>query len=112
MQAQNIVVYISFDYDACLKVRALDKRANIEYLNGDIAPEKIKADNLNGIDYNLSVFTKHPEWITEAKTLNIDLNVWTVNNKEDLQFFLNHKFDLITTNEPELLFSLIGDSGK
>ena len=112
LYAQNIVVYISFDYAACLKVRELDKNANIEYLNGDVAPEKIKADNLNGIDYNLSVFTKHSEWIAEAKKLNVDLNVWTVNKKEDLQFFLDQKFDLITTNEPELLFSLIKNAGK
>lgn len=107
LNAQHIVVYISFDYAACLKVRELDKNANIEYLNGDIAPDKIKADNLNGIDYHMSVFKKHPEWIADAKKLGVDLNAWTVNSKEDLQYFLDQKFDLITTNEPELLFSLI-----
>ncbi len=107
LNAQDLVVYISFDYAACLKVRELDKHANIQYLNGDIAPAKIKSDNLNGIDYHLSIFQKHPEWIVEAKKLKVDLNVWTVNKKEDLQSFLDLKFDFITTNEPELLFSLI-----
>ena len=111
-KAQDIVVYISFDYTACLKVRELDRNANIEYLNGDIAPDKIKADHLNGIDYNMDVFKKHPEWITEARKLKVGLNVWTVNQKEDLQYFLDRKFDLITTNEPELLFSLIVKTGK
>ncbi|WP_447640774.1 MULTISPECIES: glycerophosphodiester phosphodiesterase family protein [Chitinophagaceae] len=107
LHAQSIVVYISFDYAACIKVRELDKNANIEYLNGDVAPEKIKTDKLNGIDYHMSVFKKHPEWVEEAKKLGVDLNAWTVNSKEDLQYFLDQKFDLITTNEPELLFSLI-----
>ncbi|MFT4203285.1 MAG: glycerophosphodiester phosphodiesterase family protein [Chitinophagaceae bacterium] len=104
---EHLVVYISFDYAACLKVRELDKNAIVQYLNGDIAPTKIKADKLNGIDYHLDVFKKHPEWIAEAKKLKVDLNAWTVNKKEDLQFFLDQKFDFITTNEPELLFSLI-----
>ena len=107
LDAQKNIVYISFDYAACLKVRELDKDANIQYLNGDVAPDKIKADNLNGIDYYIKVFKQHPEWIEEAKKLKIDLNVWTVNSKEDLQYFLAQKFDFITTNEPELLFSLI-----
>ncbi|PZP48983.1 MAG: glycerophosphodiester phosphodiesterase [Pseudopedobacter saltans] len=107
LNAKENVVYISFDYAACLKVRELDKNANIQYLNSDFAPSKIKADNINGIDYHLSAFKKHPEWIAEAKKLKVDLNVWTVNSKEDLQYFLDQKFDFITTNEPELLFSLI-----
>lgn len=108
LKAQNLIVYISFDYPACLKVRELDKNANIQYLTGDIAPDKIKTDKLNGIDYHFSIYQKHPEWIEEARKLKLDLNVWTVNKKEDLQFFLDKKFDFITTNEPELLFSLIG----
>lgn len=107
LNAKKNVVYISFDYAACLKVRELDKNANIQYLNSDFAPSKIKADNINGIDYYFAVFKKHPEWIVEAKKLKVDLNAWTVNSKEDLQYFLDQKFDLITTNEPELLFSLI-----
>jgi len=105
--AQKIVAYISFDYAACLKVRELDNNAHIEYLNGDIAPDKIKSDRLNGLDYHLSVFKKHPEWIAESKKLNLTLNVWTVDEKADLQYFLDQKFDLITTNEPELLLSLL-----
>lgn len=107
LHAQDKIVYISFDYAACLKVRELDKNANIQYLNGDIAPAKIKADNITGIDYHLSVYKLHPEWIMEARKLKEVLNVWTVNTKEELQFFLDQKFDFITTNEPELLFSLI-----
>jgi glycerophosphoryl diester phosphodiesterase len=35
------------------------------------------------------------------------LNVWTVNNKEDMQWLIDNKFDYITTNEPELLFEVI-----
>jgi hypothetical protein len=50
---------------------------------------------------------KHPEWLKRARSLNLILNAWTVNKKEDLDWLLAHEFDFITTNEPELLFERI-----
>lgn len=107
LKAQPWIVYISFDYDACKKIRQLDSRANVEYLNGDIAPAQLKSDNITGLDYQVKVFREHPEWIAEARALHLDLNAWTVNADKDLQYFLDQKFDYITTNEPERLFELI-----
>ena len=63
--------------------------------------------NITGADYNFNVYKKNQDWITDAKKKNIELNVWTVNNKEDMQWFINNKFDYITTNEPELLLELM-----
>jgi glycerophosphoryl diester phosphodiesterase len=108
LRAQQWIVYISFDYPACKKIRALDEQANIQYLEGDQPPAQLKADKINGLDYHYSVFKKHPEWITEARRLGLDLNTWTVNTEADLQFFLQQKFNFITTNQPELLFKLLG----
>lgn len=106
LNAQKWIVYISFDYDATKEVRKLDKNARIQYLNGDVAPAQLKADNINGLDYYITVFKEKPQWIAASKALHLDLNAWTVNKKEDLQYFIANGFDYITTNEPELLFEL------
>jgi glycerophosphoryl diester phosphodiesterase len=106
LKAENMVVYISFDYDILKKIRTIDAKAHLQYLNGDHSPKKLQEDGIDGADYNLSVFRKNPEWIAMAKENNIMLNAWTVNAEEDMKWLLQQRFDYITTNEPELLMSI------
>ncbi|RYY66593.1 MAG: glycerophosphodiester phosphodiesterase [Chitinophagaceae bacterium] len=106
-KAQKMAVYISFDYDVCKRVHALEPKAPVQYLNGEIAPAQLRKDGINGADYNISVFKKNPGWIQEAKDNKIALNAWTVNKREDMEWLLKENFNFITTNEPELLFSLL-----
>lgn len=101
-------MYISFDYGIVKKVLELQPDANVAYLNGEKSPLELKADKVPGLDYHFSIFKKNPGWIEEAKKNKVELNVWTVNNAEDLKWFIDQKFDYITTNEPELLFELLG----
>jgi glycerophosphoryl diester phosphodiesterase len=109
---QDQVVYISFSYEACKKIKSLDATAPVQYLEGDKAPRELKADHIDGLDYHLSVFRKHPEWIAEARQLGLLLNAWTVNNPADLNYFLDQHFDYITTNQPGLLFRLLKERGQ
>lgn len=105
LNAAPLAVYISFDYDILRRVLELRPGVQTQYLNGDIAPEQLKADKISGADYNIAVFKKHPEWIESAHKNNIVLNAWTVNTREDMEWLLLHKFQFITTNEPGLLLS-------
>lgn len=103
LKAEEQVEYIAFSYEACLRFRELDGQAKIHYLNGDKSPQEIKDAGLSGLDYHLSVYKKHPEWIGEAKKLGLKTNVWTVNREDDMHYFIDQKIDYITTDEPELL---------
>ena len=107
MQAQSLLVYISFDYEMLKEVLRFEPSANVQYLNGDKTPEQLKQDGIKGADYHFSVFQIHPEWIQSAKENNIDLNAWTVNEEKDMNWLLINGFNFITTNEPELLFKKI-----
>jgi glycerophosphoryl diester phosphodiesterase len=112
LKMQAWVTYISFDYQMLLKIKSLDATAPTQYLNGDKSPAELKKEGIDGADYHFSVFKKNPEWVTSAKQLGVQLNVWTVNQEENLRYFLDQKFDFITTNEPELLFSIINEKKK
>lgn len=107
LKAEPWVMYISFDYGIVKKVLELQPDANVAYLNGDKSPAQLKADNVPGLDYHYNVFKQNPGWIDEAKQNKVSLNVWTVNSPEDLKWFIDKKFDYITTNEPELLLELL-----
>lgn len=106
LKAEPMIVYISFDYDILKRIIEIDSKAITQYLNGDKSPKELKTDKINGADYHLSVFQKKTEWIEQAKKNKIELNAWTVNNAEDMQWLLSKGFDYITTNEPELLFEI------
>lgn len=103
MKVRRQVEYIAFSWDACLEFKRLDRRAKVHYLNGDKTPQEVKDAGLAGLDYNLNVFKKNPEWVKEAKDLKLKLNVWTVNKQEDMEYFIDQEMDFITTDEPELL---------
>lgn len=107
LNAQRMVVYISFDYDILKKIIELNPNTITQYLEGDKSPGQLKADGINGADYHFSVFKTHPEWIEIAKKNHIILNAWTVNEANDMDWLLANDFDFITTNEPELLFERI-----
>lgn len=105
--AEKWVEYISFDYDICLKVMELDPNAKVAYLKGDKTPEELKDAGFYGFDYNIKVVRDNPEWIDKAKELGLTVNVWTVNNADDMAWLLEKDVEFITTDEPELLFTLI-----
>lgn len=105
-QALPWIVFISFDFEMCREIVRLLPHASVQYLNGDKSPAQLKEAGINGMDYHHSVYKKHPAWIEQAKEAGITLNAWTVNTAEDMRWFLERKFDQITTDQPELLMSI------
>lgn len=101
----SMTAFISFDYDILKKVEEINSNAETQYLTGDHAPEKLKADGIDGADYHFSVFKKNEDWIEKAHKNNLVLNAWTVNAKEDMLWLIANKFQYITTDEPELLLA-------
>jgi len=107
LKAEKLVEFIAFDWDACLKFRELDKKVKVHYLNGDKSPAEVKAAKLSGVDYHFSIFQKNPSLIQEFKALKLKTNAWTVNKEEDMKFLIDQKIDFITTDEPELLKTVL-----
>lgn len=99
---------IAFSLNACLAFRKLLPDSKIYYLDGDLAPKKIKKLGLAGIDYSMKVLRKHPEWVEQAHKLGLEVNVWTVDEEEDMRYFIDLGVDYITTNFPEQLQQLLG----
>lgn len=108
MKAEKWVDYITFSYEGGKKAIQTDPKANVAYLNGDKSPAELKENGFFGFDYNIRVLRQKPEWIKEAQDLGLTVNAWTVNNPEDMKWLLDQNVDFITTDEPELLFTLIG----
>lgn len=100
---QKKTEYIAFSLEAAKEIIRLDKKAKVSYLNGELSPKELKSLGFAGLDYNYNVIKKHPEWVKEAKDLDLTVNVWTVNTAEQMQEMIALGVDYITTDYPELL---------
>jgi len=107
LNVEHKVDFISFDIDILKELVSINPKFSTQYLKGDLSPRELKEIGITGLDYHYKVFYKNPQWIQEAKDIKMTLNVWTVNNAKDMDFFIAKNFDYITTNEPELLFAKI-----
>ncbi len=71
-------------------------------------PDSVEQNGLKSVDYQNIFYFAHPEWVKTFKKRNIHLNAWTINREEDMEWFIKHKFDYITTDYPAALLKRIG----
>ncbi|MGE4587644.1 MAG: glycoside hydrolase family 97 catalytic domain-containing protein [Mangrovibacterium sp.] len=101
------VEFISFDYEVCKQVAAQLPGSIVGYLKGDKTPETVLADGIKSVDYSMSAYRQHENWINEAHRSGMVVNVWTVDSDENLNEFINQGVDMITTNHPDRLRELL-----
>ena len=100
-EMQDKVEYIAFSLDVCKKIAELDPKAKVAYLSGDKTPKELHNLGITGLDYTAAQFRANPTWISEARTLGMTTNVWTLDSKSEIIEFNNLGADYITTNQPE-----------
>ncbi len=108
---EHRVEYISFAINIVTQIKKLAPEAAVYYLNGDLTPSGIKEMGLAGSDYYFNVYLKYPQWIKRSHELGLKINVWTVNEVEDIRKMIDLNVDFITTDEPLLVRELI-DKGR
>ena len=99
-QLQDQVEYISFSLAYCQQLAALQYGYKTFYLNGDLAPLELKKQGILGFDYQFTVLQTHPEWIKEAIDNGMRAMVWTVDDRNMINEFLQQNV-YVTTNYPE-----------
>lgn len=102
------VVFITFDKYLCDRIAAEYPQFVNQYLTGDIAPEKLAAQGINGIDYEKNVFRRFPGYVEEAHRHGMSVNAWTVNDEETMNELFGLGINQLTTNNPLLARDLLG----
>lgn len=81
----------------------------VQYLGSDLWPNEVYDNGLNGIDLNFGDFLMTSRYHDEAREKGMSINVWTINNPEDMQKAINVGIDLLTTDEPLKARHLLGE---
>lgn len=105
---ESRVMYISFSIEACETIHQLAPDAEVAYLNGDRTPAELHNMGITGIDYHFYRFREHPEWVEAAHRLDMNVNVWTVDDPDDIRAMQALGVDYITTNVPALCEKIVG----
>ena len=103
----NKVIFLSGSLNICQRLCAMCPGFTAQFLNGDLSPEELVANGVNGIDYNSSVYHKHPEWVKQAHKQGMKVNVWTVDSEDEIKEMIGLGVDCITTNNPLLVRSIL-----
>jgi glycerophosphoryl diester phosphodiesterase len=88
------------------------EQSKVHYLNGGYNPQYVKAMGCDGIDYPLGKLKKNKKWIKQAQKLGLTVNVWTVDKEADIRWCIQNGVDIITTNNPALVKSIIKEMCK
>ena len=92
--------FISFSLNICKEIKKLEPLFKVQYLRGELSPQQIKDEGLDGIDYHYSIFEKNPTWIAEANALGLITNSWTVNDVTIFNKLKDQGIGFVTTNTP------------
>lgn len=103
MKLESQCEYISFSLNICRQIKKIAPDFKVQYLRGELSPQQIKEEGLDGLDYHYSVFQKNPTWISEANALGLITNSWTVNEVEIYNELKKQGVKFVTTNIPDQL---------
>lgn len=109
LQMQEQVIYSSFNHYSIMKVKELCPDAHVGFLYCDgtlhmaeYAKEN-KAEALHPSIHN----TQYIDLIPNCKEMGIDLHVWTVNDRKDMERMARLGVDAIITNYPDVAYEVI-----
>ena len=101
---QSRVVYISARQHVCNEfVRLTPAGTAIMYLGSNLTPEYVKGMGYTGISYSVDALKRLPRWIDEARKLDLEVSIWTVNCAEEAAWAVKHGVDYITTDKPTVV---------
>lgn len=103
------LIVISWDMETCLLVKKFHPEVTVQLLGSKLSPKEVFDKGLDGIDYNISVFKEHPEWVEQAHKLGMSVHIWGVETPEDVEFIVGLGADMVTTMNPMDVRAALGD---
>jgi glycerophosphoryl diester phosphodiesterase len=107
------VVFSSFDPRAIMHLKQIDNTAAVAVLfekkhYGSRLPSEV-VDSVGADAFNCSAYEFNKKWLTNIKSNNIPVNIYTVNDEKKMKKFLDMGVNGIFTNKPDVLKKVLND---
>jgi len=110
------VVFSSFDPRAIMHLKQIDNNVTVAVLfEKKHYGSKLPSDIINSLRadaFNCSISNFKKEWLTNIKSNNIPVNIYTVNDVENMRRFLDMGLSGIFTDNPDILKRVAEDVKK
>ena len=103
------VEFQAFSLKVCKQLAEIAPEFSCLYLSGDLSPEEVEREGLNGVAYSKKVFREHPEWVKDFIARGIKTDVWVINDPEEAKEFIEMGLEQIETDQPLMLRAVLGD---
>ncbi len=100
-------IFISFSMHECMLFAQKCPGFTVQFLGSDPDPDVTFANGVNGVDTYFGTLYQKTDWYSKARANGMSVNVWTVDNKEDMRKMIEMGVDYITTNKPDVLRQLL-----
>ena len=110
------IVFSSFDPRAIMHLKQIDNNVTVAVLfEKKHYGSKLPSDIINSLRadaFNCSISNFKKEWLTNIKSNNIPVNIYTVNDVENMRRFLDMGLSGIFTDNPDILKRVAEDVKK
>ena len=106
------VMFISFSLHACREFARRCPGFTVQYLGSNLWPTEVHNNGINGIDMNFFYYLRSARFHDEARERGMSINIWTVNQPEDMQTVLATGIDMLTTDEPMKAREILGEKER
>ena len=101
--SRSQITVTSFQLDILKSLRGLMKMEELNLaLHGDLSPDELLKNGIDGMAYNMNLLSAHPEWIEQAKAKNMSVTCWLPSKIEDMATFIGLGVDAMTVNDVSL----------
>ncbi len=105
------IVFVSFSRHVCDRIANEKPGFTIEYLNNDCDPDNLAATNINGVNYEYHTFWDNPTWYDMARSHDMNVKAWCINDPDDMGKIAELGVDVIATDTPDVLRTVLKDAG-
>ncbi len=103
------VEFQAFSLKVCKLLAQIAPEFSCLYLSGNLSPEEVEKEGLNGVAYSKKVFREHPEWVKDFIARGIKTDIWVINDPEEAKEFIEMGLEQIETDQPLMLREVLGD---
>ena len=111
MGMEERVIYSSFNHYSIKKIRQLDADARVGFLFSDGTMDMADYGAKHGVNalHPALYYLQYPGFVQQCAEKGIDINTWTVNEREYMQLCCQAGVHAIITNYPDLALEVVAE---